>query len=610
MNSDLDFDLDNLSLDFSFHDDVNSLEEKKEAQAIEESIQALQELSRAQAPPPPPPPPPLSTSSSTLLEEPPLPYWRPSGEYHVRENYSPTIPTIQKLALIKEELANTGKSLVYEPTVLRIFKGNELTQMMERLDKYGFCIMEISTYENLRLNIQNDVVNLFRSQSPELFNIHNSHEFYGVATKDKNQLVNPLLYNPFMQLLLNNLVPTIQSLAQLKTNQGYRNQQWLANAQFPILNLRGEAEELKRKRGRPKANHSQGTDLETALYFTPYLNEYWQVMDTAETQKSPPQRVKYPNEMEHLRIIMNVASPLSNNVMRIVPGMHKIFDILVDMIRHDELLVENGEFQHYGFDGQVNQRVNHNPLPFADTYYRLSEATVKNIFAPFLLNVTIPENCVGIFNPKLALGYVLPSPCILWPLSIWPKPENPEVHNFVSRARFSEYKTWHLNLPLTTLTQGIVNNQGSYVTHRRVFYRNYGRAVQIIEDDKVLEPLLTEYRKQATQPVWNMALENHLIYGYPTLVDTELSHTPSQQYLKQHKSNQNRPFIEEFDSLCQQFPTLNVGLVSFTPPCEGCGAFATIVMEATIKQKDQIYTWKTICFDCFTHVLMEAWIKR
>lgn len=362
---------------------------------------------------------------------------------------------------------------------------------------------------------------------------------------------------------------------------------------------------------------AQGTDVETALYFTPYFNEYWHALDLAKANQTPLEKIKYPNEMEHLQVLASIGSPNSCSFTCAL-GMHKGFDLLMDMIRNHELSVETGGLA-------INPTHQCNPTPMANTYYRIAEPCIKEIFGSFLLKMIIPPGCVAIISPKVAIGMsqlkkklfdielCLQNPLgrevgsggMILPLSVFPKPHQATISTHMGQIRYSELKTWQVAIPPLDVS-AVVEPLGCYQTSRRAFYRHYGRSIsRVKDDDQALNQYMESVAKMAAIAN-NKVLENYLIYGFPNSYQMELYQSNVQEYLASILPAKN-----EYELLCQQIEQLSlasqtekpvVGLVSHYPPCQSCGQLKPILSAAQISIQGQSLDYESICLHCLESV--------
>lgn len=119
----------------------------------------------------------------------------------------------------------------------------------------------------------------------------------------------------------------------------------------------------------------------------------------------------HPNYLEHLQIIASIVSKSpADNVVRIPIGFHHVFPLFMHMVRNNE----------WSVTGIPNTP---NPTPLSDTRYAINSNILDSHFNPVTLNVTIPEGCILIVNPKIPLRQLIDpvkSICTWIPISIWP----------------------------------------------------------------------------------------------------------------------------------------------------------------------------------------------
>lgn len=264
---DLGFDINDLDLDGMDLDSIQDehQEEKGPPQPIpkEQSQEPLQEPLQEKEDPQPIPQEPTPITSKELLKAidttPDLPYSEPFAEYHVRANLSSSTPLKHKMAVVKQEMANAYSLLAFEESNGPL-KSGQINEMIQRLDRHGFCIVELATFNGLVEKIHTEV-NSFQ-QTPSCLdycNVHASFDFYGLASKNKTFL-NPNIFQPQTQYLVTSIVPMIQQLIKAKSSRNYPNhQQWLANAQFPWIN--------------PKPNGGDADEKGTFDFFVLYENQ-------------------------------------------------------------------------------------------------------------------------------------------------------------------------------------------------------------------------------------------------------------------------------------------------------------------------------------------------
>lgn len=505
---------------------------------------------------------PLYVSSqdllATSLQKRTLPYSVPFAEFHKRENYQTTFSVDIKLAWIKQILGTIALDLaVNRQLATQPVKSHFTDQIHANLERFGFCIVETPTFGGIRESIHQEIEKLH-----PLFSSHTSGDFYGLVTNNRT-LLNPILFMPLSQILLNNLVPTVTNLIKMHTPEYHSQQQWFTSIHFPLVKMASSDDtegKSNKKRGRPRLDPIEGGDMDKALYFSPYFTEYYKTIQYAEQQRTLSENIKYPNEIEHLQII-TALSPGMNNSFRLVAGMHKFFDILVDLLIHDTSAIQ----------------------PLYNGYYRLPESWMTTLLGSFIINIEIPVGCTAIINPKMALGRVFTTSCSFLPFSIWPKPLNT-----TTQIRYTEQKTWQVSIP----SEAMLANGFYYEKTRRGYFRNIEKGCIPFKDETILAKFtaMAEYH-------FNKVLENYAVYGYPFSFNYELMQEQIQSYLATIVTFQAQ-YHTIRDTIHKLSPQTRVGLVTHLPTCQFCGDFKVALLNIILETDNCSTQINSICLDC------------
>jgi len=470
---------------------------------------------------------------------------------------------------------------------------------------------------------------------------------YGVHKKTESSAPHPCMYNSIMSgsyhwdhILFSN-IPLIRQIVQrAETKYADAKYAWLANLQSLFFNP------PDRKLYVPIAKDSaaartlipptQGGDIGSTCYFSPYAFEWYHLQQAKESNKQ-----LHLSEWEHLQFFMPIqptADKSHSNYFHIIPGFQHIFDDLMTMICNNE--IDNTDTADSLTDTITRSTTTNTQTPknsplYGNTYYRLSPHLYQ-MFKSFKIDInfrlpTTPENDnynqIIILDPRMGLSFsMVTDNALILPFSIWPvdtaanaaKP--PAQISKIQQIRTMEYNHKIMIFPKEqNLKQNIL-----YSTLRTAHFLDTTLTIRKKNSSNISDTINKElqnkygpqggpqrdYRINGFPGSYTLeAADLTLQYAIKKFMETRFAHLNVNVNIDEFGTALNST-LQKLSTLTLDYPqqdVVNLQYVATPPLCSQCGSLQMAMMEATSFTEEEeanasvqaVKQPALICLSCF-----------
>jgi hypothetical protein len=557
-----------------------------------------------------------TTEQGSLQPNPPAPVPKPPPTSRFLSvpqlDFVGSTPFSHKSEMLRELAAEFDQFTRELNPVERVHSSLDIAGIAKSLEDNGFAVVELPRFPQListLLTSFKNTLNAIRAnpdfkQLFKFFNRNDSGQIMGFGTQDSPKTKRDFYLNifpvqPIWRYIFNITLPLIRNLLMKATNDLYDDTfTWLTNFQ-PIFFHEGEPNTTYTRSSpihcQPPA--APGADISEAFYLAPYLFEYFEA-----TKSQTPNA--HPAPLEHLQLFVPLTTTQTPNndpaskvsSIRIVPGMHKIYDKLVSLIlKHHDVSVDTGDFQgvHCSFA---------NPNPKTSRYYRLSPEFSK-MFESFVVDIPIhhPEGreTLIILDPRMGLSMKVISECVLLPLSIWPFKKVPNPAIMAELHTFREFEFTHSQTPVAPTS---ATDNRHYMYFRRAYIDHHEPKIHKKNHEKIMKVLRDTLEQ--SRAAFSAIERNYYVDGFPTDSVKDFSNPQIQQSLLIHFQKRKEAGIA-LANLAQFVTEISRGetTIALHPdarPCEMCTTITTIGYAISVQNPDlpAAESYDYICGEC------------